>query len=502
MRVPSGFGDRTHMSDTLENPAELGALADPGTWISGDGAPPARGDLRRRPRSDRYRIPLRDGSRVAVLGGGPAGSMFSFFLLRTLALTDTEISLDIYEPRDFLHSGPAGCNHCGGVISESLVQLLATEGIAIPSHVIQRGIDAYDLHMDIGTVRIRTAVNEKRIAAIYRGNGPRDSPPSEQTGFDRHLLDLAIDRGANVVRKLVSRVRWEEGLPVVECADGQRQAYDLVTVATGVNSAVLNVIQDLDLGYRKPETVKTFISEFGLGAEVISRHLGSSMHVFLLDLPRLEFAAAIPKGEYVTVAMLGHGIDDELVNTFLNSKEVRSIFPGEMVPANACHCFPRINMRGAKKPYAERMVMIGDSGVSRLYKDGIGAAYRTSKAAAMAVAMHGVSEDALSAHFAPACRAITVDNAIGRFIFWFSHFIQKSVILRRAVFRMTALEQRIPGRSRRMSGVLWDLFTGSAPYRDVFLRTLSPVFLAILVWNIVVANIPGVNLPSGEDSPS
>jgi flavin-dependent dehydrogenase len=443
-------------------------------------------------------MPLEDGSRVAVLGGGPAGSMFSYFLLRTLALTDTRIKLDIYEPRDFRLAGPAGCNHCGGVISESLVQLLATEGIAIPSTVIQRGIDAYDLHMDIGTVQIRTPLNEKRIAAIYRGHGPRNSPNGTHVGFDTHLLDLAVDRGARVVRKLVSRVRWTGDRPEVECPDGTRAVYDLVVVATGVNSAVVHMIEDLGLGYRAPGTVKTFISEYPLGRDVLDRDFGNSMHVFLLDLPRLEFAAAIPKGEYLTVAMLGHGVDEGLVESFLNTKEVRECFPEARVPQTACHCFPRINVQGAKRPFADRLMLIGDSGVSRLYKDGIGAAYRTSKAAAMAAALHGVSADALGAHFQPACRAIAFDNAIGKFIFWVSHFIQKSRFLRRGVFRMTAFEQRTENRTRRMSGVLWDLFTGSAPYRDVFLRTLHPVFLATLVWNLVVANVPGSSLRPGE----
>jgi len=55
--------------------------------------------------------------------------------------------------------------------------------------------------------------------------------------------------------------------------------------------------------------------------------------------------------------------------------------------------------------------------------------------------------------------------------------------------RMTALEQRAEGK-RRMSGVLWDLFTGSAPYQDVFLRTLSPVFLGGVVWNLMAGNWP------------
>ena len=63
-------------------------------------------------------------------------------------------------------SGPAGCNHCGGIVSESLVQLLTTEGINIPTKVAQKGIESYVLHMDVGSVRIETPVHEKRIAAM------------------------------------------------------------------------------------------------------------------------------------------------------------------------------------------------------------------------------------------------------------------------------------------------------------------------------------------------
>ena len=42
-----------------------------------------------------------------------------------------------------------------------------------------------------------------------------------------------------------------------------------------------------------------------------------------------------------------------------------------------------------------------------------------------------------------------------------------------------------------MSGVLWDLFSGSAPYTNVFLRTLHPAYLASLAWNLVASNLGG-----------
>ncbi len=48
---------------------------------------------------------------------------------------------------------------------------------------------------------------------------------------------------------------------------------------------------------------------------------------------------------------------------------------------------------------------------------------------------------------------------------------------------MVAHEQ-LAGKAQRMSQVLWDTFTGSAPYQTVLLRTLHPLFLANLSWNL------------------
>ena len=76
---------------------------------------------------------LDNGSRVAVIGGGPAGSFFTYFLFEMAERIGMELAVDIYEPRDFSNAGPQGCNMCGGILSESLVQLLATEGINLPS---------------------------------------------------------------------------------------------------------------------------------------------------------------------------------------------------------------------------------------------------------------------------------------------------------------------------------------------------------------------------------
>ncbi len=94
---------------------------------------------------------LSDGSKVGVIGGGPAGTLTSYFLLELAERIGLELEVDIYEPKDFSRLGRAGCNMCGGVVSESLVQILVTEGINLPPSVVQRGIDSYVLRTDRGT---------------------------------------------------------------------------------------------------------------------------------------------------------------------------------------------------------------------------------------------------------------------------------------------------------------------------------------------------------------
>jgi flavin-dependent dehydrogenase len=411
--------------------------------------------------------------------------LFTYFVRQMAESVGLDVAVEIYEPRFFNHRGPAGCNHCGGIVSESLVQLLASEGITLPPTVVRQGIDSYVLHTDVGDVRIEAPQDEKRIAAIYRGNGPRESEPISIIGFDRHLLDLSSSAGARVVRKLVKEVSWDEGRPRITSVDGASAVYDLVAVAAGINSQAMNLLGAATPGFRPPATQRTFICEFRLGRDTVNEWFGNSMHVFLLDLRRLGFAALIPKDDFLTLCLLGEDLDEQLVESFLARPEVGRCFPGGSVPRPACHCFPRINVAAAVRPFGDRMVWIGDCGVARLYKDGIGSAYRTAKAAATAAVFHGISAEDFERHFLPACESLDFDNTIAKVIFGVTHLIQRTRFLRRGVLRMTAAEQRRKEAPKPMSSVLWDVFTGSAPYREVLLRTLNPSFPIRLAWNVI-----------------
>jgi flavin-dependent dehydrogenase len=434
---------------------------------------------------------LTQGSRVAVIGGGPAGSFASYFLLDLADRVGLDVDVDIFEPKNFSSVGPTGCNNCGGIISESLVQMLAAEGFNLPSTVVQRGLDSYVLHADVGTVRIHGELNEKRIASVHRGGGPRGTRVAQWESFDGYLLASACKKGARVVPSRVEKITREDGRPVVHEKGGEARPYDLVVGAVGVNSPLLKAFEGLGFRYRLPKTSKTYVAEFQLGLDRVTQYLGNSMHVFLLDLPRLEFAALIPKGEHVTVCLLGHDIDKPLVDRFLNLPEVRSCFPpGWTVGPPHCHCAPRINVGAATHAFADRVVLIGDSAVTRLYKDGIGAAYRTAKACAVTAVFEGVSARDFQRHYWPVCRGLERDNYFGTAVFMAVNLIRKLRFLRSGVVQMVRDEQSGRGGPRPMSMVLWDTFTGSSSYQSIFARGLKPGFLARLATDSMRTAMP------------
>ncbi len=429
---------------------------------------------------------LQDGSRIAIIGGGPAGSLFAYFFLDMIDHMGLDVTVEIYERKDFCRPGPAGCNQCGGIVSESLVQTLATEGINLPSDVVQRGIEAYDLHTDCGSIRIMTPVDEKRIAAVHRGGGPLKAKHHKSRSFDDFLLQLAIKRGAIVHREYVSSVAWPDGRPLVSTKSNSTKAFDLLVVAVGVNSVALKIFEDHGMKFSPPAVTRTAICEYELGEEDLSCRLGNSMHLFLMNLPRMKFAAIIPKGSSATMCILGKKIDRALVDSFMSSPEVFSTL-GNHKEVEVCRCGPKMALTAAGQPFADRLVFIGDSGASRLYKDGIGAAYRTAKAAATTVAFKGFSEAHFKRYYKPTCDALVKDNRYGSIIFLVTTMIQKSRLFQRAVLRMVAREQASKAGTGPMSIVLWDTFTGSAPYREIFFRTLRPGFLAALTrWLLTV----------------
>ena len=436
-------------------------------------------------------IELANGSRIGVVGGGPAGSFFSFYALEYAKRFDLDIHLDIFEPKDFTKVGAGGCNHCGGIISESLVQHMATDGIVIPSEIIQRGINTYTMHTEHGSRVIYSPSDEHRIASVFRGCGPRGCLDVNQRGFDNYLLGLCRDKGAEVFHeKVVSLEREGDRVKVSTSKSGDKE-YDLIVGAVGLNKKALELFKTVCPSYSLPETTRTYISEFFMKPEEIQSNFGDSMHVFLLDIPHITFGALIPKENYVTLVLLGKDIDKKVVKNFITSEKVRSCFPKDfpMERAMTCTCYPYVNVKQGNHPFSDRVVLIGDSGSSKLYKNGIGAAFLTGKAAASTAIFEGVGEADFKAYYKPICKDLDRDNQVGKLIFWVTRLIQKSTMLKRGMLDRLAKEQGDEQSMLRLSSVLWDTFTGSAGYRDILKRFVYPKQVAGLIWSVIDSNL-------------
>ena len=429
---------------------------------------------------------LQDGSKICVIGGGPAGSFFSFFALELALKKGINIEIDIYDPKDFSLKGSPGCNHCGGVVSESLVHMLSADGIILPEQVIRRGIETYTLHLENGSTMIEAPKYEQRIVSMFRGSGPNGSEASDIQSFDGFLLELCTNKGAVLIHERVTDVLTEPtGITVI--TSKSKKKYDLVVGAGGLNDQTLSLFKKLIPAFIPPETAQTHISEYFLDKETIDKHFGNSMHVFLLNLPGIKFGALIPKGDYVTLVLLGSKIKRKMIDRFLNSESILACFPEgtELKDIKPCQCSPYINIRNGKHLYRDRVVLIGDSSSSKLYKNGIGAAYLTARAAALTAVSVGISRKDFKKSFQPVCSKLNADNVAGKLIFFITTIIQRSHFLKKVIFRMVVKEQKKAKGKREMSSLLWDTFTGSASYRNILWRSVNLLLLAKLAWKML-----------------
>ena len=424
---------------------------------------------------------LQDGAKIAVIGGGPSGSFFSIFALKMARMLGKELEVTIFEPKDFCKDGPAGCNKCGGIISELLVQNLAVEGIMLPDHLVRKGINAYRLHSEEGEVVIESPGMERRIASVYRGGGPKGMVAGEFEGFDHFLLQQAIKEGAEHRSLRIDQLSLRDEKPVLYARQQEVMEADLLVGAFGLSSTA-KLLQGLGFGYREPPAITTAIAELLMTEETVREYFGSAINLFLLPDSGLKFAAMIPKGEYVTLCILGRSITATTIDEFLAKPVVKRFLPDSVPYTITCRCLPKMSVGAPITPYTNRVVVCGDSGSTRLYKDGLGAAYLMGKALAKTIVFHGVGNQHFEDVYRPVYDSIVQDNRYGRILFTATDILRKQKFLTRGMLETVRNEQKSAG-SKALSTVLWEMFTGNERYKNIFPKTLNPMMNISLLTN-------------------
>jgi flavin-dependent dehydrogenase len=411
---------------------------------------------------------LERGARIAVIGGGPAGSAFAMFALHFARQLDTDVQVTIFEPRDFSRPGPRGCNMCAGLIPVRALHPLRDIGVSVPRNVIRQRIGQYTLHTAAGTIPLSQPDPDADVISVYRGSGPLESPLGPgQSGFDGFMLETARSRGAEIVAERVTSVGLDGG-PRVR-TEHETFAADLVVLAAGINRSTV-AFDDLD--YRPPPKRQMAQCEICFGADGVRAALGGSVHIVLARHERLSFGTLIPKGHCINVSLLGDDLPRGSIDRFLALPEVASMLPATVI--RACSCRPRVAVGPASPLYADGFVAVGDAGVTRLYKNGIGSAVHTARQAALAAVRHGIDAASFRAHYAPLCREIVNDNRAGRFLFSFSRIFRESRPLALPHLHAVIAEQSLPPHRRRHSRLLWSMFTGAYPYRRLLAMAAHP----------------------------
>lgn len=423
-------------------------------------------------------LSLQNGSRIAVIGGGPAGSFFAHFALKRARKAGLDIALTIFDGKNFLLSGPPGCNLCAGVIAANLRRKLEREGVAFPEERTISRVEGYTFHLDDQTLRLSCQeFGQEFIPTVFRGNGPRYSHFPQIVSFDDFLLTWAADEGAEVVSSPVLDIRRSPAdsgsflLFYGDKASPKVFEADLVVAAMGVNSAMLRKIENLGFGYRPPKTIVAFQGEFRLGRPLVETLFGRTIHVYMPRSNSIRFATVVPKGDYVTLTLVGRkDASPEILKEFLRSGGI----PEEMPPLNpSCFCFPRFAISPSKSPFSDRLVIIGDASFSRHFKNGLDSAFMTANLAAEAAFSEGIDSVAfLRAYYRRAKKLIIRDNTFGRLFFRMNDVISSVPLLVQA---HASLASRTGGHGapKKIRAILWNMFTGNVPYSRIFRQTLD-----------------------------
>lgn len=460
------------------------------------------------------RIELDHGSKVVVIGGGPAGSFFALHLLREAKELGRELSVIVLERRRSPPAGPAaenaappcagatwkGCNYCAGGISPRLCDVLDQLRLPLPERLIQRQIHSVTIQGYWKNIELHVPPG-RRLFSVFRGSRPCSAGQPEPS-FDAFLLDQAVAAGAQLVPGEVFDVsRGEDGRPVIQYeSQGQRQSVraDFLVFAAGINervgmppshSRIMTGLKRLVPDFIPPRVRQALVFEL-TGSPRLPASLASTIHFVEYGSRelKLEMCSLVPKRDYVTVILLGRSVDsagkDEvhaLIRQFLELPHIRKLAPFGLRPVTSCFCRPNMVVRSAKNAFGDRVAAVGDMVTARLYKDGILSAQQTAQSLAECALDDGIDRESLRAGYQPTLRRFERNNRAAYLVFLLHRIIFGSSVLSRILYQAVITERKsTPAGRRCLESILWRIASGDEEYVEICRTLLRPA----AVWSV------------------
>jgi flavin-dependent dehydrogenase len=412
--------------------------------------------------------------KIAIIGGGPAGSFSCHFLNKFAKETGKQITIDIYDFKCFSCGGKVSCNMCAGIISATLTAKLEKENIHLPDSVIKNKITGYQLHSGYNTVYFKKE-ESREIYSVFRGQGPMHLDGNINS-FDQFLQEF-VSREANVsiINKRVTGLDFSRAHTVgLKTEDESTADYDFVIGAFGVNTKIKDLLNN---GYRPPKTVKFLQFETNYPEEFIRDTYKNRVHMFPVYRKSIWYITLTPKWNFVTVTAVGKNVKlKDLKAEILSNKNIRHYLPGKKLNMQ-CACVPELPVGFAQKPYGPRFLVVGDACVSRYLKNGIESAYQTAFLAADSIINHGTSEKILKKYYFRRCKNLyRFDNLCGQLLYKMEKLLYLFPLYTEAHI-ISAKKEQVTGSNSRFSDVLWDMFTGDKSYKTVLKHAVHPYLI-------------------------
>ena len=449
-------------------------------------------------------------NRVAVVGGGPAGSFFAIYLLREARRLNKEVEVVIVEKKSasvFAKNRwwSKGCNFGAGGVSPRLSSIMEKAKIHVPPEIVRGEINRIWIQGMWKNIPLKVP-KQMKMYSVFRGSLPFKLK-DQKAGLDAVLLGRAVEEGAKYVQgEAMEIISADSNLAAlnVKLASGNTVSLPaaFVAVATGVNAAagkdytdipLIRSIRKLNPAFVPARLRRTIVFELNVSRPILEKNLKNEIYFIEYgskELP-LEHIALVPKGDYLTVSAIGECIDkavlpkdsQKIIKEIMALPPIKRILPHIDDYPVACTCVPRMTVGVAKNPYAERVALIGDAVGSRLYKDGLYSAFITASQLAHIIMYNGMEKKNLIREYGKTVRWLSIDNRYGKRVFRLIRITFSAPLLSRILYQSFATELKKKEKIKRPLGqVLWKIASGHADYREIWkdmfrLKALSSVLI-------------------------